>query len=74
MKATLEFYLPAENAEFDAACNGMELANILWDVDQWLRSEQKHQGRESVPVDEVRDKIRAAITEAGMSWDCVIWR
>jgi len=73
-KITFEFNLPEEDSEFEACANARNLATILWDLDQWLRSEQKYNDRESIPVDELRDKLREMISEAGMSWDCVIWK
>jgi len=73
-KITFEFNLPEEDSEFEACANARNLATILWDLDQWLRSEQKYNDRESIPVDEIRDKLREMISEAGMSWDCVIWK
>jgi hypothetical protein len=73
-KITLEFNLPDEDTEFETAVNGKHLATILWDVDQWLRSEQKYNERESIPVDELRDKLREMLYEAGMTWECVIWK
>lgn len=74
MKATLKFNLPEEDAQFEAACNGMALAGILWDLDQWLREQQKYKEREDVPVDEVRSKLRDLMSLEGMDFDCVIWR
>lgn len=41
-KATLTFTLPAEQAEFDAARLGSEAMQILWQIDQRLRSLAKH--------------------------------
>jgi len=73
-KITLEFNLPKEDAAFETAVNGKHLANILWDFDHWLRDEQKYSQRESIPVDELRDKLRQMLYEAGMTWDCVIWK
>jgi len=73
-KITFEFNLPEEDSEFEACANARNLATILWDLDQWLRSEQKYNDRESIPVDELRDKLRQMLYEAGMTWDCVIWK
>jgi len=73
-KITFEFNLPEEDSEFEACANARQLANILWDLDQWLRSEQKYNERETIPVDELRDKMRAMLSEAGMTFDCVIWK
>jgi len=74
MKIEMIFNLPEDDSEFEAAVNGSSLAAILWEYDQWLRSEQKHRQREQIPVDELREKLRELISDAGMSWDCVIWR
>ena len=73
-KITFEFNLPEEDSEFEACANARQMANILWDLDQWLRSEQKYHYRESIPVDELRDKLRQMLSDAGMTFDCVIWK
>jgi len=43
MKAILEFDLPADKEEFDAANNGMDWALVSWDMDQLLRNKLKHE-------------------------------
>ena len=42
MKAILEFYLPEENSDFQAAINGHNYKSAIWDFDQLLRSEMKY--------------------------------
>lgn len=42
MKAILEFNLPEQNEEFQAAINGLNYKSAIWDFDQWLRSEMKY--------------------------------
>jgi hypothetical protein len=42
MKAILEFNLPEENSDFQAAINGQNYKNAIWDFDQLLRSEMKY--------------------------------
>jgi hypothetical protein len=42
MKAILEFYLPEENNDFQAAINGENYKSAIWDFDQLLRSELKY--------------------------------
>jgi len=37
MKAILEFELPEDKEEFDAASKGMDWAIVAWDLDQLLR-------------------------------------
>jgi hypothetical protein len=42
MKAILEFDLPEENTDFQAAINGHKYKSAHWDFDQLLRSEMKY--------------------------------
>jgi hypothetical protein len=42
MKAVLEFDLPEDNSDFQAAINGNNYKNAIWDFDQLLRAEMKH--------------------------------
>ena len=42
MKATLEFNLPEDSHEFDMATQGAAMHSVLWDMDQWLRSQTKY--------------------------------
>ena len=42
MKAILEFDLPEENSDFQAAINGENYRSAIWEFDQLLRSEMKY--------------------------------
>jgi hypothetical protein len=42
MKAILEFNLPEDTTDFQAAINGNNYRSAIWDYDQWLRSEMKY--------------------------------
>lgn len=42
MKAILEFDLPEDGDDFKKAANANELSLVLWDLDQWLRSNTKY--------------------------------
>ena len=42
MKAILEFDLPEENDDFQAAINGHNYKSAIWDFDQLLSSEIKY--------------------------------
>lgn len=64
MKATLEFSLPEETEEHDAAVNGARWASAMWDLDQWLRAEVKYQGKNEYQP--VRDMLHEIINEAGL--------
>ena len=43
MKAILEFNLPEDKEEFDAASKGMDWAILAWDIDQYIRNRLKYQ-------------------------------
>lgn len=42
MKAILEFDLPEDNTDFQAAINGNNYKSAIWNFDQLLRSEMKY--------------------------------
>jgi hypothetical protein len=42
MKAILEFNLPEENSDFQAAINGHKYKSAHWEFDELLRSEMKY--------------------------------
>lgn len=42
MKATLTFNLPEDKDEFRMATTGASMYNVLWEMDQWLRSNTKY--------------------------------
>ena len=60
MKATLEFDLPDEQGEFDAARLGHKALTTLWDIDQRCRSLLKH-GDPSEETARLAEEIRGMI-------------
>lgn len=54
MKAILEFDLPDDHDEFLKASHANELSLVLWDLDQWLRSQTKY-----APDDMSEDSYKA---------------
>jgi hypothetical protein len=64
MKAKLEFNLPQDNEEFELAINARKMHSILWELDQWLRSNVKWPP-ESMSEDEIRtySKCRETLNE-----------
>jgi len=42
MQAILKFNLPEDSQEFELANNGAKMHNVLWEMDQWLRSNTKY--------------------------------
>ena len=61
MKATLEFNLPEDQERFDFANNGFNYYMALSEMDQWLRSEYKYNGKEEMYA--VREKLNEIINE-----------
>ena len=43
MKAILEFELPEDKEEFDAASKGMDWAILAWDIEEYIRNRLKYQ-------------------------------
>ena len=43
MKAILEFNLPDDKVEFDAASKAMDWAILAWDMEQFIRNRLKYQ-------------------------------
>jgi len=60
MKATLEFNLPDDQAEFDLATQGSNMYSALWDISQELRTLWKYEelsDQEWKMVERIRDKF-----------------
>jgi hypothetical protein len=60
MKATLQFTLPDEQSEFDAARLGSRALSALWDIDQHCRSLLKY-GEPTPEQKTLAEEIRAMI-------------
>lgn len=59
-KVTIEFEIPEEQGELDAALKGREAISVLWDVDQRLRGLLKH-GEPTEEQAELAREIREMI-------------
>lgn len=57
---TIRYRLPDEHAEFDAARLGSEALQVLWQIDQRLRSLLKH-GEPSNETKQLAEEIRSLI-------------
>lgn len=73
MKATLEFNLPDDQAEFEAAANATKYFSVLWEMDQWLRSNIKY-APDDMNADryhtyeECREKLREIMSDNNVSF------
>jgi hypothetical protein len=63
MKATLEFQLPEEQEEFDAANQGRDFKLLVWDIDQHLRNLVKH-GTPTEAERKMAETLRTMIRES----------
>jgi len=64
MKAKLEFELPAEEEQFNAATKAMEWALLVWDLDQQCRDWSKYENHGFNDVQETLQGVRRVIYEA----------
>ena len=65
--ATLRFALPEEQADFDAARLGRQMAATIWEIDQRCRSLLKHgepSGETGRLAEEIRQLIRDGCPDA----------
>jgi hypothetical protein len=75
MKATLEFNLPEDQAEFELAVNGSKMYSVLWDMDQWLRAQYKYMPDTEYSADKYetyekcREHLRELMFENGLNFD-----
>ena len=67
MKATLEFNLPDDQDDFNYANNGFKYYMALVEMDEWLRTEYKYNGKEEMY--EVREKLREIILSNNVNID-----
>ena len=69
MKAILEFNLPEDKEEFDAASKGMDWAIVAWDVDQLLRDKLKYGDllpNTRAELEEIRDTLNEMLVDKGL--------
>ena len=65
MKAILEFELPEDKEEFDAASKGMDWAIVAWDMEQYIRNRLKYQVEkfDTVSAKKELEFLREALNE-----------
>ena len=61
MKAVLEFELPEDQERFDYATNGFNYYMALSQMDEWLRSEYKYNGKDEMYP--IRQKLNEIIND-----------
>ena len=68
MKAILEFELPEDKEEFDAASKGMDWALLAWDIDDFIRNKIKYEQDRDGVLQLVRDELNFRIEEKGLKY------
>ena len=72
MKATLEFNLPEDDAEFYCATKGTAMLNALWELKQELRKLYKYEELnedEWKMVERIRDSFHAILQQNDINLD-----
>jgi hypothetical protein len=72
MKAQLTFKLPEEQEEFNDAVNGNAFKAVIWELDQYMRSQIKHNHLPDLvemKIVEIRDELRGIMDEHNVSYE-----
>lgn len=64
---TIKFDMFEESEELESALKGGNWKMLVWEFDQYLRSEYKHNGNESFYS--IREKLREMISDSNLSLD-----
>jgi hypothetical protein len=75
MKAKITFNLPDEESEFKDAINGNAYKAVIWEIDQYLRSQLKHEemsDETSERVLQIRHELHSIIQSHHLTMD-QIW-
>jgi hypothetical protein len=75
MEAILKFNLPEDHTEFQFATQGSNMYSVLWEMDQWLRSQYKYMSDEEYSKDKYetyekcRERLREIMFDNGINLD-----
>ena len=70
MKAILEFNLPEDQEQFDAANRGMDWALVAWETDQLLRKKLKYEEHVTDTIEtleEIRELLNGMLIDKGLN-------
>ena len=67
MKAILECNLPEEQSEHKLALDGSKWMAVCHELDQWLRSLEKHEDRHTLQVADVRNRLHEEMASHGLT-------
>ena len=68
MKAILEFNLPEDKEEYDAASKGMDWALLVWHIDQFIQNKIKYEQDRDGILQLVRNELNFQMEEKGLNY------
>ena len=68
MKAILEFNLPEEEEQFNAANKGMDWALLAWHIDQFIQNKIKYEQDRGGVLQLVRNELNFQIEQKGLQY------
>ena len=71
MKTTIEFNLPEDEEQFNAANKGMDWALLTWDIDQLLRNKLKYSDllpNTRAELEEIRNTLNEMLIDKGLTY------
>ena len=74
MKAILEFILPDDKVEFEAATKSMDWAILAWDLDQYIRNRLKYQSEKldtssaKEELEILRNELHSLMEDSGLQF------
>jgi hypothetical protein len=68
MKAILEFNLPEDKEEYDAASKGMDWALLVWHIDQFIQNKIKYEQDRDGVLQLVRNELNFQMEEKGLNY------
>jgi len=69
MKVKIEFDLPEENQDLKRCLSATDLCSVIFELDQWLRSQVKYHGRED--FQEARDHLYELMDQNDINLDSI---
>ena len=70
MKAILKYNLPEEEKDFNMVCKAGDMASALWDIEQYLRSVDKHETGDD--IEKIRSGFYTILTQYDINLDNLI--
>jgi len=73
MQAVLKFNLNDldDRREHYIAMHARHLVSVIWELETWLRTEEKHKDRDTIEINEVRQKLSELIEQHSIAWEYI---